>query len=106
MNTVEEFGLLGAARDPQALERPVEPDVNVNVASVFVEMKERAGTSGEVTTLAFAQLRKLAQLCQETIYPVQVFVSRMPHGSSLRVNGELMADQQERSRRRELSPED
>lgn len=55
----EEIGLLVVAGDLHALERAVEPDIDVEVTGILVEVKERAGSPREIAALALPQLGEL-----------------------------------------------
>ncbi len=59
-NRDKEIGLLVAAGDLHTLELAVEPDIDVEVTGIFVEVKERPRSPREVTALALAQLREPA----------------------------------------------
>lgn len=79
----EEMGLVGAAGDLHALEFAVEFDINVIVASIFVEVKERPIAPGKGAARALPQLRELAQLGQQRLQLIKVVLRCMPHGSSI-----------------------
>lgn len=65
--------------DSHAFERPVKPDVNIDLAVILVEVKERPGAAREVAALALSQLRKTAQLHKQRLYAIKVFVICMAH---------------------------
>jgi hypothetical protein len=50
--------LLGGGRDLHAQELAVEPDVDIEVTGILVEMQECPGSAREVTALALPQLGK------------------------------------------------
>jgi hypothetical protein len=75
----QEAGLIVASGHLHALEFAVEPDVDVEVAVVLVEVEERARATGEATPLTLAQLGESAQLGQQFLYPVKIFLGGMPH---------------------------
>jgi len=75
--------LFVAAGDLQALELAIEPDIDIEVARIFVEMKERPGSPREVTPLTLTQLGEPAQLHQQRLQAIKVFLRCMPHASSM-----------------------
>jgi hypothetical protein len=79
----EEAGLLSPGGHPDALERVVQPDVGVQVAVIFMEMKERTGTPRERAALALPQLRKPAQFRQQLLQAIEITLRRMPHAPSM-----------------------
>jgi hypothetical protein len=56
----EEIDLFSVIGDPHTLEHSVEPDIDVEVACILVEVQERVRTSRKVATLALPQLWELA----------------------------------------------
>jgi len=56
----EEVDLFVATGDPQTLERSVEFDVNVEIASILMEVQERMRAPRKVASLALSQLWELA----------------------------------------------
>jgi hypothetical protein len=54
----EKVRLFLATGNSHALERAVEPDVDIEVAGALVEVKASPGRSREVSTLTFPQLGK------------------------------------------------
>jgi hypothetical protein len=65
---------------PDAFEPTLEPDVDVKVPGILVEVKECPAFHGEVAALTFSQLGELAQLYQDRLEPVKVFLGGVPHG--------------------------
>lgn len=61
------------------MERGVEPHVDVVVAGILVDMKERPGTSRKLAARALSQLGKLAKLLEESIDMIKVVLRRVPH---------------------------
>jgi hypothetical protein len=80
------MGLLAVASDLHALEPAVKLDIDVEVPGILVEVKKRPRPQREVTALAFAQLGDLAQLRQQGLYAVKVFLCCMPHSPSMTLN--------------------
>jgi hypothetical protein len=79
----EEVGLVPAAGDLHALELAVELDIDVVVASVLVEVKQRPAAPRKVAAPALSQLRELAQLRQQRLQLVEVLLRCVPHVSSI-----------------------
>jgi hypothetical protein len=75
--------MLAATGDLHPLEPLIDPDVDVEVTSVLVEVEEGPRALGEVTALALAQLRELTKLSQEFLQPVKVLLRCVPHASSM-----------------------
>ena len=71
--------MLTTIGDSHAFERPVELDVNIDLAVIGVEMQERPGAAREVAALALAQLRKTARRHKQRLYAIKVFVMCMAH---------------------------
>lgn len=61
------------------MERAVEPHVDVIVAGILVEMKERSRTPREGAALALTQLRELAELHEQCLDLIKVFRRCVPH---------------------------
>jgi hypothetical protein len=81
----EEAGLFGIAGDLHPLEGAVDPHVDVELAGVLVEMKERLRSPREGAALALTQLREAAQLSQQDLDVIEVLVRRVPHLLSMTV---------------------
>src|SRR5262249_25945652 len=79
----EEASLLSSGGHPDALERAVQPDIGVQVAVIFVEMKERTGTPREIAALALPQLCKLAQPRQQLLQTIKITLCRVPPPPSM-----------------------
>ena len=60
LHLCEEIDLFAAIGDPHTLEHTVEPDIDVEIARILVEVQERVRTSRKVATLALPQLSELA----------------------------------------------
>jgi len=56
----EEFELFVVTGDPHTLERSVEFDVNVEIASILMEVQERMRAPRKVAALALSQLWEFA----------------------------------------------
>lgn len=82
-HSCEKVGLFGVAGDLHALELGIEPDVDVQIASILMEMKQCTVGSREAAALALPQLRQLAQLRQQRLKLIKVFPRCMPHASSM-----------------------
>src|SRR5215470_12156578 len=80
---VQEEVLLAVAGDPHALKLAVELDINVNVASVLVEMKKRRGSPRKIAALSLTQLGEFAQFREQRLYPIKIFLRCVPHASSM-----------------------
>lgn len=59
-HSCEEASLFGVAGDLHALELTAEPDIDVQVTSILMEVKERPVCPREVAAPALLQLRELA----------------------------------------------
>jgi len=66
-HSCEQVGLFGLAGDLHALELGIEPDINVQIVGILVEMKQCTVGTREATALALSQLRQLAQLHQQRL---------------------------------------
>ena len=85
-DSCEEPGLVGATGDLHALELAVKPDIYIQVASILVEVKECPAAPRKVAALGLSQLRERAQLRQQCLQLIEVFLRRMPHPSSMTLN--------------------
>jgi hypothetical protein len=75
----EEIRLLVPSRNAHALEDVAEPDIDVEIACILMEVQDRARTSRKVTTLALPQLWEFAQLLQQLLQAIKVLRGCMPH---------------------------
>jgi proteasome activator-like protein len=92
----EELGLFGGARDPHPLELAAQFDVDVEVASILMEVQEGVRSPGEVAAFALPQLRELTQLGQQRRQAVKILLRCVPHSSSIVVG---VAQRKDRPRR-------
>jgi hypothetical protein len=83
LHQVKKRGLFGLARDSHPLELAAELDIDVEVASIFVEVKKGVRPPGEVAALALSQPRELAQLRQQRGQAVKILLGCVPHSSSI-----------------------
>ncbi len=77
------MGLLGSGGYPHALKGVAESDIGVEVASILVEVQERAGAPRESAAPALPQLRQPSEFRQQRLKAIKVFLRRMSHRSSM-----------------------
>jgi hypothetical protein len=71
--------LLVCASHLDALELAMEPDVDVKVASILVEVEESPGPPREGAALSLSQLGNPAQACKQGLQPLKVLRRCMTH---------------------------
>jgi len=71
------------AGDPHAFEVAAEPRIDIEVASILVEVKERPRSSRKIAALALPQLGQFAELRQQRRQAIKIFLRCMPHTSSM-----------------------
>src|SRR5262245_49701942 len=84
----QELRLLPRPSDPHALELAVEPDIDIKVTGILMEVQERPGAAGEAAGPALSELRKPAQLDQQTRQTIKIILYCVPHTLSM-VSGAL-----------------